>query len=241
MDYKRIESIINDYIEKMKKDYNIIAAMLTGSYITGNMGPNSDIDIFFIWDREDESMRGREFYKDVEFEYFISPEWKYFDRLKGDLTSQQIYSTGKIVLDTNNIFNDIQQKSIAILKKYNPVFALSEKLDYSFYVETIMRDGMDMLGDDKLENFYFLSGMHIPRLCNIIAKIRKKYPIYEKYAMEELQQLDERLFLMIMELYKVKESHEIRNRWISLCEYILNELGDLDLKSYQVVTKLQRT
>ncbi len=30
----------------------MIGAMLTGSYITSNMKPNSDIDIFFIWNKE---------------------------------------------------------------------------------------------------------------------------------------------------------------------------------------------
>lgn len=88
---KHLESIIEDYIEKMKRDYNIIGAMVTGSYVVGNMQPNSDIDIFFIWNEDNKSMRGREFYKSVEFEYFISPKWKYYERLENDLTSQQIY------------------------------------------------------------------------------------------------------------------------------------------------------
>lgn len=237
---KKIELTIKDYIKKMKRDYNITGAMLTGSYITGKMGPNSDIDIFFIWNREDESMRGREFYKNIEFEYFISPEWKYYDRLKVDLTSQQIYSTGKIILDSNNIFKDIQQKSINILQDYNPGINMTQKAEYSFYVETIMKDGIDMLGDEKIESFYFISGMHIPKFCNIIAIIRMKYPVYEKYAIEQLKLLDEKLFLMIMEFYNVREIHEVHDKWINLCKYILNELGDMDLKNYQVVSKLQR-
>jgi predicted nucleotidyltransferase len=44
----------------MKREFNMIGAMITGSYITGNMKPNSDIDIFFIWNEENKSMRGRE-------------------------------------------------------------------------------------------------------------------------------------------------------------------------------------
>lgn len=237
---KELELLIKDYIEKMKKDYNVIGAMLVGSYVTGNMRPNSDIDMFFIWNRENESMRGREFYKNIEFEYFISPEWKYYDRLKADLTSQQIYATGQVVFDSNDIFKNIQQKSINILQNYNPELSISDKTDYSFYVETIMKDGIDMLGDGQLESFYFLSGMHIPKFCNIIAKIKKKYPVYEKYAMEQLKLLDEKLFLEIMDFYKVKEKDDIYNKWVNLCKYILSELGDIDLKSYQVVSNLER-
>ena len=49
---KHLESVIEDYIEKMKKGYNMIGAMVTGSYVSGNMKPNSDIDIFFIFYQE---------------------------------------------------------------------------------------------------------------------------------------------------------------------------------------------
>jgi len=237
---KELELLIIDYIEKMKRDYNIIGAMLTGSYVTGNMKPNSDIDIFFIWNKGNESMRGREFYKNIEFEYFVSPEWKYYDRLKDDLTSQQIYASGEIILDTNDIFKNIQQKAIEILQNYNPILSSSEKAGYSFYVETIMKDGIDMLQDGQLEGFYFLSGMHIPEFCNIIAKIKKKYPVYEKYAIEQLKLLDKELFLRIMELYKVSEKNDLYNKWVNLCKYILNELGDIDLKNYQVISNLER-
>ncbi len=93
--------------------------MLTGSYVKGKMGANSDIDIFFIWKR----------------------------------------------------FN---KKSIKVLQNYNPKLSACDKSDYSFYVETIMKDGIDMLEDGQLEGFYFLSGMHIPKFFNIIAKIQKK-------------------------------------------------------------------
>lgn len=65
----------------------MIEAMITGSYITGNMKPNSDIDIFFIWNEENKSIRG---------------EWKYYERLETDLTSQQIYATGKILFFIRN-------------------------------------------------------------------------------------------------------------------------------------------
>ena len=96
-----------------------------------------------------------------------------------------------------------------------------------------------MLGNGQIENFYFLSGMHIPKFCSIIAKIKKKYPIYEKYAMEEIKALDEELFLEIMWIYRGKEACEVQSKWISLCKYVLNELGNIDIKSYQVVSKLE--
>lgn len=237
---ENLEGIIMDYIHKMRKGYTIIGAMLSGSYIRGTMGPNSDIDIFFIWNRENDSMRGREFYSDIEFEYFFSPEWKYHDRIKSDLTSQQIYATGQIILDTDDIFKKIQEKAIDAYNNYSPELTVSQKTDYSFYIETLLKDGIDMLENHQIENFYFLSGMHIPRFCDIIAKMRKTYPVYEKYAIEQLKALDEELYSYIIELYRVKDIKCLSKKWKDLCRYILKELGDIELRNYQVVSKLDR-
>ncbi len=235
-----LESVVEDYVEKMRQDYVMIGAMVTGSYVAGNMGPNSDIDIFFIWNQENKSMRGREFYRRVEFEYFASPEWKYYERLKSDLTSQQIYATGQIIFDANNTFRNIQKAAISILENYAPKLDIRERTDYSFYVETIMKDGIDMLGVSELETFYFLSGMHIPKLCNIVAKVRKHYPVYEKYAMEHLKAIDGKLHAMIIAFYKAEDKDGLGSTWTDLCKYVLSELGNIDIRNYQVVTDLNR-
>ncbi|HHX27228.1 MAG TPA: hypothetical protein GX721_11255 [Firmicutes bacterium] len=235
-----LESVVEDYVEKMRQDYGMIGAMVTGSYVAGNMGPNSDIDIFFIWNQENKSMRGREFYRSVEFEYFASPEWKYYERLKSDLTSQQIYATGQVIFDANNTFKNIQKAAISILENYAPKLDIRERTDYSLYVETIMKDGIDMLAASELENFYFLSGMHIPKLCNIVAKVRKHYPVYEKYAMEHLKAIDGKLHAMIIAFYKAEDKDGLGSTWTDLCKYVLSELGNIDIRNYQVVTDLNR-
>ena len=80
--------------------------------------------------------------------------------------------------------------------------------------------------------------MHIPKFCNIVAKLKKKYPIYEKYAMEHLKLVDEKLYFMIIEFYKAEAKKDISNKWIDLCKCILNELGNIDIENYQVVTNL---
>lgn len=55
-----MEKIIEKYIDYMKDKYNIIGAMITGSYVTKTMKPSSDIDIFFLGSDPEKSIRGRE-------------------------------------------------------------------------------------------------------------------------------------------------------------------------------------
>lgn len=124
------------------------------------------------------------------------------------------------------------------MDSYKPILSLSDKTDYSFYVETIMKDGIDMLGNGELENFKFLSGIHISRFCDIIAKLNKKYPIYEKYAIEELKLLYEHLLKLLVCLYQSKSIEEASKNWISLCKYVLKRLGDIDIVNYQLISKI---
>jgi len=103
-----VRDIIRAHVDKQVKERDATAAMVTGSYVTGRMAPNSDIDLFLTWSREYETMRGREYYRGVEFEYFYSPEWKYYDRMRTDPVSARIYSQAEIILDPDGRLARIQ-------------------------------------------------------------------------------------------------------------------------------------
>lgn len=140
-----LKEIIESYVKYMNRKHKIIAAMVAGSYVTGEMGPRSDIDIFFIWTKEYSSMRGREYFEGVEFEYFISPEWKYYDRLRTDKTSMRIYSTSKILIDYENTLDKIQKTAIKRIEEYSIDLSTEKRKDYKFWLETICSDGEDLL------------------------------------------------------------------------------------------------
>ena len=165
-----MENKINDFLEYMKKKYNITAAMVTGSYVTGKMGPNSDINMFFLWDDEKQSMRGREYYLDLEFEYFISPEWKYYDRLKLDTVSMRIYSTGKILYDKENKLHDIQKEAIERVGSFTWNLTEAQKKDMKYYIETIQKDGLDMYEKKDYSNFLLFTSSTLEEMCKIICK-----------------------------------------------------------------------
>jgi predicted nucleotidyltransferase len=72
MTQKNVNEIIVRFIKTVNEKYGIIAAMLTGSYLSDNIQPNSDIDVFFIWQNEQENMWGRTFFEELEFEYLFT-------------------------------------------------------------------------------------------------------------------------------------------------------------------------
>lgn len=229
-----MEKIIKDYILYMKEKHGVTAAMVTGSYVTGEMGPRSDIDLFFIWSKEYESMRGREYFNGVEFEYFISPEWKYYDRLRTDKTSMRIYSSSNIICDPDGRLRKIKKVAQDKVNEYSCNLNEDTRKDYKFWLETISADGEDLFEKGDYNNFLFFTGTNLPRMANLLTSLKNKLPVYEKYGHKEVAAID-KSYGEILEKFMLTDyrDEEKKKLWVSLCQYLQDELGDFDIINYE--------
>ncbi len=232
---------IIEFIDTIKTKYQIKAAMVVGSYLSGTMTKHSDIDIFCVSDNQEQSIRGRIFYKNNEFEYFLSPEWKYYDRMETDLISVRIYSSGKILFDKNDILKNIVTKAKSKRDTYCPDIDKKKRRDFSFYIESIYTDGIDMLDNNNFENFNVFAGIQIEKICSIICQNRKILPIYPKYFFNELENIDKQLAIYIKELIATKYNDKNKKeKWDQICRYALKELGNEDIKTYESCDSIQK-
>lgn len=229
-----MEKIIERYIEYMREKHKITAAMVAGSYVTGEMGLRSDIDMFFIWGNEYKSMRGREYFEGIEFEYFVSPEWKYYDRLRTDGASMKIYSTSKILVDPENKLKKIQKTAIERIKDYSCSLSIDNRKDYKFWLETIRSDGEDLFDKGDFYNFLFFIGANLQKMNALLCKLHNKLPCYEKYGVKEIGEVDdvycEKLKKFIIYNYDENEKKQL---WVELCNHIIEKLGDCDITNYE--------
>ncbi|WIV12724.1 nucleotidyltransferase domain-containing protein [Proteiniborus sp. MB09-C3] len=234
-----MKEIIERYIEYMIKKHKIIAAMVTGSYVTGEMGPRSDIDMFFIWEKEYESMRGREYFEGIEFEYFISPEWKYYDRLRTDKVSMKIYSTSRVLLDSEKKFEKIQKTAIEKVKEYSCNLSIDSRKDYKFWLETISSDGEDLFDKGDYYNFLFFVGVNLQKMNDLLCMLHNKLPVYEKYGVKEIGEIDESYGYKLKEFLKSDYFEGKKKQlWVEMCGYLHEKLGDYDITSYERYQRL---
>jgi len=235
----KLKEIILRYIEYMKEKHKVTAAMVTGSYVTGEMSAHSDIDIFFIWTEEFKAMRGREYFEGVEFEYFISPEWKYYDRLRTDRTSMRIYSSSIILLDTEKRLEKIQNTAFTKVKEYKIELNVDVRKDYKFWLATICSDGEDLLDKGQYSSFLFFSGANLQMMSDLICKLYSKLPTYHKYGVKEITEIDhtygEKLEKFLLCNY---EDNKKKILWVELCNYIQEKLGDYDITNYENIELL---
>lgn len=234
-----LEEVIDRYLIKMQKEVGAIGAIVTGSYVTDSMGPTSDIDIFFVTKENFSNKRGREYFEDVEFEYFCSPEWKYYDRIRNDRTSQHIYANGKILLDQDRIMSKIQEEAKNKIKNGTCPLGEKEKYDKSFWVETVMNDGIDLYHKKQFDNFVLFTGSCLEKFSLIISDLSSLPPTYVKYGVTEIKKIDDK-YGTTLESFLVThyESEKKVVLWKEICEYVLSKLGNIDVKNYESVSKL---
>ena len=225
----------------MKERHGVTSGMVVGSYAKGTMSPNSDVDLYFIGPNPDFCERGREYFDEVEFEYFINPEWKYYQRMLEDKTTLHILSSGNILFDLNGQMDLLKNKALKKIKDYAPQIKEQRKKDYAFYLETIKKDGEDLHHQGRIEDFLYFTGTKINFLSEVICLIRAKLPIYTKYGVSEMKEVDLR-FSSILKDYLMENPIGAKKAdlWAELCLYVSNALGDVDIKSYKSVIKLTK-
>lgn len=234
-----MQEIVRRYIERMKDRHGVTAAMASGSYVSGRMGPNSDIDLFFIWPREREAMRGREYFEGLEFEYFISPEWKFYDRLKTDPVSLRVYSQAKVLDDPDGRLQKIIDAAGQKAAERPPAPEGQERRDLKFWLETIRRDGEDLFDSDSFDDLAYFISANLPRMTALATQLKGAGPVYAKYGVTEVAAVDRAYSARLRELLGSNPSDPARRvAWVGLCSYLESELGDVDVTDYRSLTEL---
>lgn len=66
---------------------------------------------------------------------------------------------------------------------------------------------------------------------NIICSLNNKYPLYEKYSLEKLKNIDNIFYDLLIEFYNSNEKDLLKN-WNNISNYILNKLGNINIREY---------
>lgn len=234
-----MQDIVQRYINHMKEKHGVSAAMAAGSYVTGRMGPNSDIDLFFIWPREYEAMRGREYFEGLEFEYFMSPEWKFYDRMRSDPVSVSVYSQAKVIHDPEGRLQKIIDTAKEKAAERPPTPDEELRRDLKFWLETIRRDGEDLFDRESFDNLTYFIGANLPRMTELAGRLKGAPPVYGKYGVDEIEAADPAYGALLRDLLRSAPSDcDRREAWVRLCSYLEGQLGEVDVAQYFSLQKL---
>ncbi|MHC1683633.1 MAG: nucleotidyltransferase domain-containing protein [Clostridiaceae bacterium] len=227
------EEIIYRFIHHMIKKYKVSSTMLVGSYINGMIEPHSDIDVYMLWNNKDKYMKGREIFEGKIFEYYIAPESKYLKDIEESKVAARIYSSSVIFYDPKSKFQNIRELSIKRLEKNEIENNHYKMVEYKIFIEEIKDDGERLHSFGYFEDFLYFTTTNIEKIVELVVDIKVGVPIFNRYGISELKNLDFKLGSLIDRFLKTGYSRkEKRELWKEICEYVSDLIGEYNTKEY---------
>ena len=110
---------LDTFLKQFPHMPDVIGVLVCGSYITGNPGPHSDLDVHLVLrDTADYRQRGNKVIDGLLIEYFANPPKQILQYLKddlaaGNLNSQVQFATGHIIQDTGGAVAALKAQALA--------------------------------------------------------------------------------------------------------------------------------
>ncbi len=113
------------FVDKYKRNPNVLAVLVSGSYIHSTPDKNSDLDVYVLLEKAKMRERGNTWINGVEIEYFINPVNQvryYFEtEARGKKPSTiHMFANSKILYQKDKTVNQLIKEAKSILKKKMP-------------------------------------------------------------------------------------------------------------------------
>ena len=158
MDWKdKLDKFIIDFPYKD----DIVGVLVSGSYITGGIGKNSDLDVNLVVKTENISQHGKRIIDGLIIDYFLNTacmlESQFqIDIQKNNLLKHTQFATGEIVWDKTGDVAKLQSIAVDMLQQYydRPIGnCMSERTKHKLWD---MLDDLEQIYEAEREDFLFI-------------------------------------------------------------------------------------
>lgn len=240
---------LSTFLEKYEDNEDVIGALLTGSYASGNQNKNSDIDVCIILkDSVDFQERGDKLVNGYLIEYFMNPSWKikeYFDKNydNGMCTMANMFCYGKVIFDTEGKVKELQDLATKYIDKELKPLKEQELLNNNYHIWDYYNELKTMLEEDSkyfysvyynlinkvLQSYY--KYLQIPLLPEEKAyKILTNNSFREKYHIFKLP--DEKFIDLYVNCYTGKDKQFMYDNITKLITYYYDKTGGFDINNF---------
>jgi predicted nucleotidyltransferase len=243
---KNWKTAVDMFLRGWKEKDKVIAAMVCGSYVTGDPTKHSDIDLHLILTEDiDWVERGNEVVDGILIEYFANPARQIESYFKGDYednsyTSPTMFLTGEVIFDKEGIIEKLKLLAKSYRERKFPVPKTTslELMKYHIW------DVLDNVQDNyQIENpdFYYLYYYALHFIYETYAKYLQ-YPISEasrvydtltkentrkKYLLQPFP--DKEFVNLFRKAIKIEDKKKMMKEIESLINYTLKEMGGFNI------------
>ncbi|MBN1970266.1 MAG: nucleotidyltransferase domain-containing protein [Candidatus Delongbacteria bacterium] len=197
--YQIYNEVANSFIERLKKDKNIIAVILTGSMITKQIWNKSDIDLIIISDKEINLKNGLIIESGINFDIncYVRISFKtMMEKSLPDSVNKMKVNKGKLVFCRDKGLEkiiteyqlDFHERQLLMLREFGIISSMLMKAKKNLAINC-----------DVEESYFYLSAYIVEHVSNLILLINSKDLEYEYKAIYAAKKIEPNLISEIFQ------------------------------------------
>lgn len=239
---KKFDIALSRFVEKHKKNDNVIGILVSGSYIHSKPDKNSDLDVFVVLRDSMMRERGNTWIEGIEVEYFMNPVKQirhYFKTEVGDKApcTAHMFANSIILYDKGDIVNSLISEAKKIIKAPTKKLTSMQIELAKYFIDDMEKDLEDTYMKRDKFAFNQVANKLLDRSLKIFMQVKRVHREKSKRLFEQLNQLDKR-FARLYHDSMVERDIEKRYDIIrELIRYIEHNLGGKRSKEWRLRSK----
>lgn len=203
--------IAKKFVDEKSREYKIICVFITGSYYSGRLHKNSDIDLFLITNNISTREKGVKIIESIKVSYYINPLWK-IKQLLSDETGKLKRPTAEFVYFSTCIYgkriaNNLQKISKSTIQSKLPKFTKEDTSYFGWKLE-------DKLLAFKRKNYSdsekeYLNHDLFDYCIDTFFIFKRSYRPHSKYVLKRIKGIDSSFFKLIEKYLKERSEKNI--------------------------------
>lgn len=238
----KFDEALNIFVNKYKKNTNVVAILVSGSYVHSKPDKNSDLDVYVILEKAKTRERGSTWINGVEIEYFMNPINQiryYFKKETGNKApcTAHMFANSIIVYQKGNTINQlIKEANVFIKKKMTKMNKMETELVRS-EIDDVKKDVEDVYLKKDFFAFYILANKLLDDCLKLFYKIQRIPKEKTKRLQKQLEQLDkhfEEIYLIAVTEQNIDKKYQAVNKVV---DYIEKLIGGKKPKEWKLRSK----
>jgi predicted nucleotidyltransferase len=189
---EKFDKALKIFVDKHKKNPNILAVLVSGSYIHSTPDKNSDLDVYVLLEKAKMRERGNTWINGVEIEYFINPvnQVRYYFKTEIPHYTAHMFANSKILYQKNKTIDHLIKEAKFILKKKLPAM---KKMDLEFArysIDDTQKDLEDVYLKKDIFAFSLIANNLLQECLDLFFKHHRISKEKSKRLQEHLKSID---------------------------------------------------
>ncbi len=238
----KFDDALKQFVERHRKNPNVLAILVSGSYIHSKPDKNSDLDVYIVLEKAKMRERGNAWINGVEIEYFINPvnQVRYYLKTEvGDKapSTAHMFANSIVLYQKGKTINELIKEAKAIIRKKTPKMNRIEVEFARYGLDDTRKDLEDVYLKKDIFAFSIVANDLLSECVKIFYRIHRIPKEKSKRLRADLKKLDVKFEKLFSEAIQEKDMTKKYKAVNKVVDYIENLIGGKRPKTWKLRSK----